>query len=94
MSSVQNALPLSEPTDDVTSECYLLRRLAEHHAAVFVMDAPRDERIVRYRTKILEHGLDAVIIGRAPTKRPETYAQAFERLFNEPLQPKRKGRST
>jgi hypothetical protein len=89
MTQSQNALPLNDPLlEDSTGECFLLRRLQDHHAPVFVMDAPTPERIERYRTKIIEAGLDAVIVGRAPDKRPETYAQLFERLFNEPLQPK------
>lgn len=88
MSQLQNALPLSEPTEDVTTECYLLRRLQELHAPVFVMDAPREERIGRYRTKIVEAGLDYTIHGRGPDRKPETFSELFERLFSEPLQPK------
>lgn len=44
--------------------------------------------IEQIRAAILAGGVDWAIFGRAPNRKPETYAQAFERLFGEPLVPK------
>lgn len=45
------------------------------------------ERRERLRTAILAHGIAGVIVGSNNGK-CESYAQAFERLFGEPLVPK------
>ena len=37
------------------------------------------------RAAILEHGLGTVICGASAPRKPETYAERFERLLGEPL---------
>jgi hypothetical protein len=70
-------------------EQWLAQRLGEHGAGVFTGLTDRDTRRERFRAAILEHGLEAVVVGRHEGK-PQTYAQAFERLFGEALkQPQR-----
>lgn len=95
MSQSQNSLDLSEPNlEESSGENFLLRRLGEHGHPVFVMDLTSSARIAHYRKTILDAGLDATVIGRAPNGKPETYAQFFHRHFGEPLEPKRNGRHT
>jgi hypothetical protein len=75
------------------AESFIVRRLADHGKGVFAGITDPDERRERIRFAIINGGLDVTIIGRkADTKRPETYAEAFERLYGEPLEPKPKGR--
>jgi hypothetical protein len=74
------------------AEAFIVRRLAEHGKGVFAGITDPDERRERIRFAIIEGGLDCTIIGRKhDSKKPETYAEAFERLYGEPLEPKRKG---
>ena len=43
----------------------------------------------RLRRAIIDNKIDFVILGRnSATKKCETFAQAFERLYNDPLEPK------
>jgi hypothetical protein len=71
----------------VTPAQQLIERLAEHGVC-----ALRDDTQA-LRSLILDAGLDYTIYGRAPNRRCETYAQAFERLLREPLEAKtRKGK--
>lgn len=75
------------------AEAYLARRLGEHGRQVFIGSTDSGVRREKFRTAILEHGLDAVIVGRNLAGKTENYAQLFERIFNEPLEtkkPKRK----
>jgi hypothetical protein len=91
MSQSQNALPLNDPLlEESSGENFLIRRLGEHGHPVFVMDLTVSARIAHYRKTILEAGLDATVIGRAPNGKPETYAQFFHRHFGEPLTTKAK----
>jgi hypothetical protein len=71
-----------------------VKRLTEHRRTITAGITDRDERRERIRFAILEGGLEMTIIGRHPTtKKPETYAQAFERYYGEALEPKqRKGK--
>lgn len=74
------------------AEGYFVKRLKEHGAFIYpVSDQfPLKERI---RRAIIDTNLDATIIGRnSATKKCETYLQLFERLYNEPLEPKLKGK--
>ena len=76
----------SEPT---TAESYIVKRLHDHGAHIYpVSEAyPLKERI---RRAILDRKLDATIIGRnSASQKSETYAQIFERLYGEPLEPKK-----
>jgi hypothetical protein len=71
----------------VTRAQQLVERMAEHGVC-----ALRDDTQA-LRSLILDAGLDYTIYGRAPDRKCETYAQAFERLLHEPLEPKlRKGK--
>lgn len=91
MSQSQKSFALNDPLlEDSTGENFLLRRLAEHGHPVFVMDLNPADRITHYRKTILDGGLEATIIGRAPDRKPETYSAIFERLFSEKLTTKRK----
>lgn len=76
-------------------EGYIVRRLREHGAHIYAVSDqfPLKERI---RRAILDGKLELAIIGRnSATKKCETYAQCFERFYDEPLEPKsRKGKST
>jgi hypothetical protein len=65
-------------------EAWLAQRLGEHGAGIFTGLTDRDVRRERIRAAIVEHGLEAVIVGRHEG-RPETYAQVFERLYGTPL---------
>lgn len=67
-------------------ERWLAKRLGEHGAGIFTGLTDRDVRRERIRAAIVEHGLEAVIVGRHEG-RPETYAQVFERLYGTPLDP-------
>ncbi len=71
------------------AEAYFVKRLGEHGYRVFDGVTTREITKARIREAILEGKFDCTIIGRNPlTQKPETYAQAFERAFNEPLHPK------
>lgn len=75
------------PTIDLAAEAWLIHRLGDHgrHVEDGVTDVTvRRERI---RAAILEGTLDTVVVGRAASGKPETYAEAFERLYGEPLAP-------
>lgn len=78
------------------AESFIVRRLAEHGKGVFAGVTDPDERRERIRFAIINGGLDVAIIGRKhDTKKPETYAEAFERLYGEPLEPRqRKGKKS
>lgn len=74
-------------------EMYFARRLGEHGKHVF--SGLSDPTITkdRIRQAIIDSRLDCTIIGRAPSGKPETYAQSFERFYSEPLVPsQRKGK--
>jgi hypothetical protein len=78
---------------DFDIEEFLVKRLAEHRRQISAGVTDPALRRERIRTAIIEAGLECVIVGRAPGGRPETYAQAFERYYREPLQPsQRKGK--
>lgn len=73
-------------------ELWFSRRLEQHGVCtIFAGVTTPEERRERIRELILVRGCDMTIIGRNPgTRRPETYREAFERAFKEPLEPKRK----
>lgn len=76
-------------------EAYIVKRLREIGEFIYpVSDAfPLKERI---RRAIVDGKHDWTMIGRnSATKRCETFAQCFERLYGEPLEPKsHKGKRT
>jgi len=70
-------------TELLAVELWISKRLVEHgvpHITGGLTDARmRRERI---RQGIVDNGLSAVIVGRNPKDRkPETYAQLFERVY-------------
>lgn len=69
---------------DLNAEAWLATRLGNHGAEVFIGLTDCDTRRERIRTAILEHGFECVLIG-ANERKPETYAQAFERVYAVPL---------
>lgn len=84
MSQLQSAFSFT----DFDAEIYLTRRLRDHGAQIFEGDTTREARRERYRSAIVNHGLERVIVGHNKAGKCETYADLFERLFNEPLTPK------
>ena len=75
---------------DLSAAAMFIKRLTEHRRPV-----PPDAGREQIRTAIIAGGVDWAIFGRAPDRKPETYAQAFERLFGEPLVPRKpKGKIT
>ena len=82
-SQSQNLFP-AQALAQADSESYLARRLASHNAYVYPVTESFTAR-ERFRQAILDHKLDWVIIGKSPDGWPETYAQAFKRIYGEPL---------
>lgn len=73
------------------AEIELTRRLKQHGALIFEGDTTPAARRERFRSAIVNHGLDMAIVGRGADGKCETYAAMFERIFHEPLLAK-KGR--
>jgi len=70
----------------IDHEIWLLERIREHGGRLDAFDGDSDvpERCRRMRAAILASSLQAVVAGNRGGK-TETYAQAFERLYGEPL---------
>lgn len=78
---------------DLDAEAWLATRLGNHGVEVFIGLTDFDTRRERIRSAITANQLELVIVG-ANERKPETYAQAFERVYREPLAAaKRKSRS-
>lgn len=69
------------------AEMFFVKRLGEHGRTVFAGITDPNERRERIRYAILEGKLDCAILGKNPKGRVETYAEAFERFYGEPLEP-------
>ncbi len=71
-------------------ERWLVARLAAHRRPVMLRghedDAGRREQI---RKTIVDTGCQDTVLGRKPGGGAETYASAFERIYREPLDPKK-----
>lgn len=82
------------PIPHVSQERWLERRLHEHRVPFcWITDA--DARRERFRAAIIAGFVDQAIVGKNLAGKAETYAQLFERIFNEPLwrqKPKLKGK--
>jgi hypothetical protein len=74
-----------EPREDIA----FVKRLAEHGRAL-ASAADLEEMRERIRYAILECGLEYVIFRSSAAGKTETYAQAFEAHYHEPLEPKRR----
>jgi hypothetical protein len=76
-------------------EEYIVKRLRAKGAHIYaVSDAfPMKERM---RRAIIDGKFDCAILGKnSATNKCETFSQAFERLYGEPLEPKsRKGKTS
>jgi hypothetical protein len=75
---------------DFDVENWFANRLAEHGKKIFLGSTTFELRRQRIREAILERGVDYAIIGTKADGKPETYAQAFERFYSEPLHAKGK----
>ena len=72
--------------DQLDGELWLARRLGKHGVlVVFDGDTTTEQRKARMREAILERGLETVICGRGVDGKPNTYGQAFRRLYREDL---------
>lgn len=89
MSQTQNSFAL------IDAELWLVGRLRDHIAQIFTGGTDPEIRRERIRRAIIAAELSAVILGKNnATGKAETYADAFERLYHQPLQPKtRKGKA-
>lgn len=67
------------------AEQWLLGRLQYHIAQQFTGTTDAEVRKERVRRAIIVGELDAVILGKRAGGGSETYAQAFARLYGEPL---------
>lgn len=68
------------------AEIYLAKRLLQHGVDIFAGATDAQSRKELIRAAIIEHELDSTLVGRNPkTRKVETYAQVFERLYGEPL---------
>lgn len=75
------------------AELWLLGRLQQHLAQIFTGETDADVRRERVRRAIIAGELEQIILGKRADGKVENYADAFERLYHEPLQPKqRKGK--
>lgn len=91
--------PMNNQAVDVSvitlGEAYIVKRLQAKGVHIYpVSDAfPMKERI---RRAIIDSKSDYAILGTNPaTKKVDTFLQAFERLYAEPLEPKsHKGKTT
>lgn len=79
--SSQNAMEFHQ----LDAELWFVKRLKDHGRKVFTGDSNPTERRERIRQAIVDANLQLAIIGRGPNKKPETYAQCFERFYGESL---------
>lgn len=75
------------------AETWLLGRLQMHIAQLFDERTDPEVRKERVRRAIIVGELDKVILGKRAGGGSENYADAFERLYGEPLRPKLKGKT-
>lgn len=76
------------------AEAYFAKRLADHGKRVFEGTTDPALRKARIRQAIIDSAMDCTIIGKNAAGKPETYQQAFERHFGEPLVPSRQKAQT
>lgn len=86
--------PAGDMFKRLDAELFIARRLKELGKGVFDGITDPDERRERIRFAIINGAIDVSVIGRHPDSgRTETFAQAFERFYGEPLEPPlRKGK--
>lgn len=76
------------PSERMTAELWLASRMKEH--GIFEGVTTAEDRKEKFRAACLQ--FPCVIVGHKNGK-PESYAQCFERIFDEPLTPASKVRS-
>jgi hypothetical protein len=81
----------TESTQDLfthlEAETWLAERLKQHGCDLYA-GGPFEHFRDRLRATILANRMQAVLLGRNKTGALENYAQAFERLYGEPLVPR------
>lgn len=75
----------------LSDELWFVGRLRDHLAQIFTGDTDPDTRRERIRRAIVNAEIQTVILGKNAAGKPETYADAFQRLYGEPLQINSKG---
>jgi hypothetical protein len=70
---------------NLDAEVFIAKRLREHGAKIFEGVTDSAERKERIRNAIIDCELDSTVIGRNAAGKPETYADAFARFYQEPL---------
>lgn len=85
VSTIPKATGQSELELQMDGELWLSRRLILHGVDLHAGTTDTNLRKDRAREAIKSHGLECVICGRGPDSKPNTYAQAFERLYGEKL---------
>lgn len=73
----------------LSDELWLVGRLRDHIAQIFTGDTDPVIRRDRIRRAIVNAELATVILGKNAAGKAENYAEAFERLYGEPLAKKR-----
>lgn len=66
-------------------ELWLCKRLGDHGASVHEGLTTTESRREQIRQIILRERFESVLVGRGKDRKPMTYAEAFERLYGEPL---------
>lgn len=79
---------LNFSSKQLDAELWFVGRLRDHLAQIFTGDTDPATRRERLRRAIVNAELESVILGKNAAGKSETYADAFERLYGEPLQPK------
>lgn len=84
--SVQTSATPHTASPVLLGESWLADRLEKHGVKdIFAGMTDQDIRRERFRKAIRDAGLEQVQCGRAPDRKPNTYAQAFKRLYGEDL---------
>jgi len=84
----QRQLNLSDGAELLTREMFMAQRLQAHGFDIFAGSSDGASRKAAFRRVLTEAGIEFAIIGKDSTGKCLTYAQAFERTYGEPLQPK------
>jgi hypothetical protein len=71
---------------NLTAEIWLAECL-QKHGVPWAFDGltSREDRRNVIRGAIMNHGLSAVVAGKNRDGKPQTYAQCFEQVYEEPL---------
>lgn len=81
--------PVFKQLDD---ETFIIAHLPQHATSISIGVVDNATRKGRIREAIIGSGKESAIIQHAADGQPETFAQAFERVYHEPLSPKPTGK--